>query len=393
MRIAYVCADPGIPVFGTKGCSIHVQEVVREMRNQGIEVQLFGMRSGRSPLPDFRDLPHHIFEPSWPREGAEREQFALQMNRHLAIALAANGPFDWIYERYSLWSYAGMQYAAAAGIPGILEVNAPLIDEQRLHRQLHDVPAAVNVARRVMSEATAVVCVSRTLQSYVRDCGASPDHIYVVPNGVALARYAPRYAGNAIHVERGPFTIGFVGSLKPWHGMSDLGRAFSLARAVEPQCRLLVIGDGPARDSLTDHLSPEAAASVEFTGEVPHSEIPAQLARMNVGVAPYPQLDNFYFSPLKVMEYMAAGLPVLASRVGDLSSWVTHGRTGYLYPSGDTGALAEGMVTLARSPTRCAQLGNAARRRVAQQNTWQHVVSQITSLANSNVLTAATRSA
>ena len=49
MRIAYVCADPGIPVFGTKGASIHVQEVIRAMRKRGAEVQLFTARPGDAP--------------------------------------------------------------------------------------------------------------------------------------------------------------------------------------------------------------------------------------------------------------------------------------------------------------------------------------------------------
>lgn len=66
MRLAYVCADPGIPVFGAKGASIHVQEVIRAFRRQGLQVRLFAMRLGGEPPADLRDLPVHCL-PEPPR--------------------------------------------------------------------------------------------------------------------------------------------------------------------------------------------------------------------------------------------------------------------------------------------------------------------------------------
>ena len=134
MRIAYICADPGIPVCGQKGCSIHVQEVIRSLRHQGAQVELFAARCDNPPPEDLADLIVHRLPPIPKLERAVREQVALSINDDLHRELEQAGPFDLIYERYSLWSYSAMELAQKINIPGILEVNAPLIEEQAKYR-------------------------------------------------------------------------------------------------------------------------------------------------------------------------------------------------------------------------------------------------------------------
>ena len=136
MRIAYVCADQGVPVFGRKGCSIHVQEVVRAFAQQGEQVELFTPRTEGEPPPGLEAVPVHGLPRPTEKEAAARERAALAANDALRSALEREGPFDLVYERYSLWSFAGMEHARAAGVPGLLEVNAPLIEEQVEHHTL-----------------------------------------------------------------------------------------------------------------------------------------------------------------------------------------------------------------------------------------------------------------
>ncbi len=59
MRVAYVCADPGVPVFGKKGCSVHAQEVIRSLRGRGASVELFARRLGGDPPPGLQAVPVH----------------------------------------------------------------------------------------------------------------------------------------------------------------------------------------------------------------------------------------------------------------------------------------------------------------------------------------------
>jgi len=177
--------------------------------------------------------------------------------------------------------------------------------------------------------------------------------------------------------------VGFVGSLKPWHGLSHLVNAFARLQQRVPEARLLIVGDGPGRGALGAELAERQLQSVtRLTGAVPPDQIPDLLARMDVAVAPYPASPNFYFSPLKVVEYMAAGLPVVVSDLGQLRHLVVNNVTGLLRPPGDEVALALALEDLWRSPSRRHSLGRAAQQHILAHHTWDAVAQQIIALAH-----------
>jgi glycosyltransferase involved in cell wall biosynthesis len=212
MRIAYVCADLGVPVFGSKGCSVHVQEVLRAFRALGANVSLFPARVGGVPPEALRDVPVCPL-PDVPKgDAADRERHAMAAQETLLERLRAAGPFDLVYERYSLWGWAGMRYAQQTFTPGILEVNATLIEEQRQHRSLVHANEAQSIARRAFTSASAVVTVSRQVADYVRQQGAPGSRVHVVPNGVDPERF-PDGLEPSSPTRDGVFTVGFVGSM------------------------------------------------------------------------------------------------------------------------------------------------------------------------------------
>src|SRR4030095_5963073 len=184
MRAAYICADSGVPVFGRKGCSIHVQEVIRALRRRGLTIDLFAARFDGAAPADLASVRTHPLP--LPSKGVwrEREEGAVAANHDLAQALRREGPFDFVYERHSLWSFAGMEYGAATAVPGLLEVNAPLISEQINHRRLAHRALAEASARRSFTSASASLAVSNDLVGYVRQFGCAPERVFVVPNGV-----------------------------------------------------------------------------------------------------------------------------------------------------------------------------------------------------------------
>src|SRR5882757_7601144 len=157
MHIAYVYTDPGVPVFGQKGCSVHVQEVVRALQQQRAEIELFATRFGGDAPRDLENVRTRQLPAVSKGPLAEREQVALAANGDLEQALRRAGPFDMVYERYSLWSFAAMEFAQRAAIPALLEVNAPLIEEQAEHRGLVDRASAVRVAQRVFGAASVLL--------------------------------------------------------------------------------------------------------------------------------------------------------------------------------------------------------------------------------------------
>ena len=383
MRIAYVCADPGIPVFGTKGASVHVQEVVRVLLEAGHTIDLFCRRTDGEPWPAAAAartegrLTVHELGRIRGTDVADRERRARAADTELRAAVAAAGPFDAVYERYSLWSTAGTAHAREHGIPAVLEVNAPLPLEQARHRGLVHVEEAHAVVRQAAADASAVVCVSAPVADWVRGeldaAGTAPADrpaVVVEANGVDVTRITPAAAA----ADR-PFTVGFVGTLKPWHGTETLLEAHALLRRSVPDARLLLVGDGPQAEA----LRAQAAAlgitdAVEMTGAVAPVDVPAHLHRMDVATAPYPAAGEGYFSPLKVYEYMAAGLPVVASAVGQLPDVVDHSSTGFLVPGSDPTALAGMLCVLASDRWLRERVGAAAREHVTSGHTWRHVV-------------------
>jgi glycosyltransferase involved in cell wall biosynthesis len=377
MRIAYVCADPGIPVFGHKGGSVHVQEVVRGLRKRGARVDLFaGRLGGRTPV-DFRDLAVIEIPIDRASDAAVRERACLDSNRLFSSVLAERGPFDLVYERHSLFAFAGMEYARRSGVPGLLEVNAPLVVEQATYRRLVDRAAAEEAARRAFTAASAILAVSRDLADRLEESSSLAGCVHVVPNGVDPDRF-PAGLVPARPKSPGEFVVGFVGSLKPWHGLTVLAEAFRLLSARRPHARLLVVGGGAGRAELEARIRAVGLeAKATFAGMVSPVDVPRWLASMDVAVAPYPRLADFYFSPLKLYEYMAAGLPVVASRIGQIGQAIVDGLTGVLCPPGDAEAFAAALDALSADEGLRFRLGREARREVLRSHTWTSVAERI----------------
>ena len=285
MRIAYVCADTGVPVFGSNGSSSHVRAVLRAMATHGAAIDLFASRLDGPPPPDLaairvRKLPRA----SRRLPQAERERRAVAANAELARGLAENGPYDLVYERHSLWSAAGMAAARVQGVPGLLEVNAPLLEETARFRTLVDHEAAARQVRRAFADASALLAVSSGVARYLEAFGEAAGKVHIVPNGVDPERFVParrqRAAGD-------PLTIGFLGSLRPWHGVDALIEATALLVHRGHDVRLVVIGKGPEQAALAalgERLG--IARRITWTGAVPETAVADELGRLDLAVAP-----------------------------------------------------------------------------------------------------------
>jgi glycosyltransferase involved in cell wall biosynthesis len=201
-----------------------------------------------------------------------------------------------------------------------------------------------------------VLAVSESLADMLACGGVDERKIDMSPNGVAAERFPPS------HRDRARFVVGFAGSLKPWHGLDTLVGAM----ADVPTVHLEVVGHGPL-DHLLDAIP---AGRLTRLGARPHSEVIRRMAGWDVGVAPYAPIDDFWFSPLKVLEYMAAGACPVVSDLGDAAQVLGYGRRGVLVPAGDTAALSAEIHALAHDRARAARLGDRARRWVSAERSW-----------------------
>ena len=97
---------------------------------------------------------------------------------------------------------------------------------------------------------------------------------------------------------------------------------------------------------------------------------------MDVGIMPE---SNFYGSPLKVIEYMATGIPTVAPRYGPLEELIEHGKEGFLFPPGKVEAAFEYITSLLCDPDKRLKMGSAAADSVTQRLTWRHNAERVIS--------------
>jgi glycosyltransferase involved in cell wall biosynthesis len=167
----------------------------------------------------------------------------------------------------------------------------------------------------------------------------------------------------------------FAGAFRSWHGVVHLSAALArLHRAGDTRFGAVFIGDGPERASA--ERAARDVPGVTFTGFLPHATLPAALAAADIGVAPFDPIKHaplrlgFYWSPLKIFEYMAVGLPVVAPALPRLKRLVEDGHEGVLYSPKDPRGLDQALVALADAATR-RRMGTAARARVVRDYSWR----------------------
>lgn len=372
MRVVHVSLDPGVPVFGGKGCSVHVQEVLRVLVAAGHDVHVVTTRPGGPAPAGLEDVTVHPVELPAGRSPAERETDLVAADARvgdLVTALVLEAEEALVYERYALFGCAAQEAARVLGVASVLEVNAPLPLEQARHRGLHDAVGADGRTARAFAAAARIVAVSSQVAAWVH--GVDPDaDVLVVPNGVDTARFVPAAGGTD-----GVLRIAFVGAFRPWHGVDLLVEAVGRladrpGRAVE----LVLIGDGPGRPAALERIA-ELGIRCDAAGALDPADVPARLATADVAVAPYPA-GGAYFSPLKVAEYLACGVATVAGSVGDLADTYADGRELLLVPAGDVEALVGALQRLRVRDGLRGDLAAAGRRAVVERGTWTHVVAR-----------------
>src|SRR3989449_8283203 len=374
MKVLYICADAGIPLDGTKGASVHVRQTIAALTRRGVDVTVLALRPGvPGPIAgrviSAGALIGRLQGRAGGRVAAQATALASAPDLDVQVPFSP-GDVDVIYERYSLWSLAGAVLAERLAAPLVLEVNAPLVEEQSRYRQLDLRGVAVEIERFLARRADALLCVSSTLRDRFARLRGSREGVHLFPNAVDLERFqeavtSPQGAGAR---KAGDTVIMFTGSFKPWHGVKDLLQAFALLLNDQRRTRLVLVGGGPERESLMRcAVELRIEANVTFTGAVSPEEGPALVALADIAVASYIPLNDFYFSPLKLGEYLAAGLPVVATACGDLDPLLRDGVSSLRVPPGNVPALARALGRLTGDPELRRRLGRAGRR-VAEEN-------------------------
>ncbi len=383
MKILYVASDQRVP--GTTGGSVHVEEVAEGLVGRGHDVHVVALPEKGSSDYSFAVheaqmlVPHRFFR--WTaRRGID--------------ALIDRTKPDVVMERYYNFGGEGVRSAHCRGIPSVLEVNAPMREPEGSRKARLDKFLLVEPMRRLREaqHRKAAALVTPLVSILPEDI--PPEKIHKVHWGANVNRFQPGVGRIGTSFPEDARVVVFSSSFRPWHGADVLVRAARhvLSAAPDDNVQFLFIGDGPA--------APEArqlarrlgiARHVFMPGAVSYREMPHYLALGALGVAPYqpsrlPQMRlGFFWSPLKIFEYMAMALPVVTLDVEPLREIVRPGQDGLLVAEDDADALGEAIVSLLQDPERSKAMGASGRQRVVDHFSWERHCEQLEEVLRSVV--------
>lgn len=381
MRILYVAS--AIELGETSGGSTHVSEVACGLRDLGHNVLVVarsGVRDRASAIRlgcgvGVKAVTHH-------------QQLAMLGTGVVRRAMSDFRP-DVVMERYYNFAGAGVLLAHRRKIPSLLEVNAPMVDPKGSLKSKVDRLLLGTLRRWAVKQGQWSAAIVTPLHTTVPP-EVPRSKIHELPWGGNVERFDPAMRqSKTSEIEQvkselglagdGPVAV-FLGSFRAWHGVGHFAEAARRLIVGGSGLSFLAIGGGPELEPLKEQVKgwDLPTGRLVFAGAQAHSRVPLMLALGEIGVAPFdlgasPALQEFgfYWSPLKVFEYMAMQMPVVTIDVNPLNTIVRDGQEGLLYPSGDIDALVNVLGQLERDDEARARMGASARQRVVAGYSWR----------------------
>ncbi|MBV9812934.1 MAG: glycosyltransferase family 4 protein [Acetobacteraceae bacterium] len=347
------------------GMSVHVEELVTAFLQNGHEVMVVGPSFYENNRFGGESRTVGLLRKLLPGALGELAELAYNIPayRRLRRAHRQFRP-DLIYERYNLFFLAGAWLTRRTGTPLYLEVNSPLAAERARFGSLRLQALAHRLERFTWRSARRVLAVTGVLRDIIAAEGVRRERIEVVPNGVVLSRFPAKPPPR----NRTEVVLGFVGFVRPWHGLDHVIRGMAEVATGRPVA-LMVVGDGPARPELEELAHTLGLDDrVRFTGVVEHAMVPGLVADFDIALQPS---VTGYASPLKIFDYMAAGRAIVAPDQPNIREILSDERTALLVDPADPNAVWAAIRRLAEDPELRARLGEAARAELERRDfTW-----------------------
>ncbi len=380
---------------GSHGGATHVVEVASELSKLGYQMHVVCARSdlreaARLSVTVAGGSDIHFYRYAWPKWVAGLTYPFIQR-------LAAKIHPDLIMERYYNFAGAGMLYAHRHNLPALLEVNALMLDPlSSRKRQLDRYMLFNRLKWWAETQSRWANQIVTPLHTTVPPA-IERTKIVELPWGANVARFDPTKVdfsaaaklraalGLPVRSDNVRVVV-FAGSFRHWHGVETLIEAAHLwlqnRDKADPELYFLLLGGGPLFEQVQRQVQEAGLESwVRLTGPIKYAEMPTYLSLADCGVAPFDTSRHaplreagFFWSPLKIFEYMAMALPTITPDLRPLNEIVRPSLDGFLYPEGDAPALAAMLQTaLAGGPqntVRLQQMGLAARARVVEKYSW-----------------------
>jgi glycosyltransferase involved in cell wall biosynthesis len=398
-RLLYLRPHAGAP-SSVGGSVTHSHEVIRSLGKLGVEVDAVTTDASIAATAAAESDPASQWNTSKPPVVLNAIPASAAFGGDLVLALnnlARAQEADVIYQRHARFSLAGPLLALLARRPLFLEYNG---SEPYFGTHWQRTPLMRRLAvceDAALTAASRVIVVSEVLRQSLIARGVAPGRIVLNPNGVDGSRFA---MGGGAEVRRelglddSTIIAGFVGSFGPWHGAPVLADALGRVARTKPTPHLLFVGDGPQRETterVLDLIGLRKRAS--FVGKVRPGDVHRYLDACDILVSPHVPLPGdaeFFGSPTKLFEYMAAGKAIVASRLGQIAEVLESGKTAILVTPGDPDELAAAVDLLAGDPRLRAELGANARHAALERHSWEQNASRVVAAYRSLVEDAPT---
>jgi glycosyltransferase involved in cell wall biosynthesis len=375
------------------GQAVHIEEMIAALQRQGHETILVGPSSfmatafgGSNPLVDRikRLIPGALYE-------LLEIAYSVKAFLRLRAAVRTHRP-DVIYERFSLFLFAGIWMRRLSGLPLLLEVNAPLYEERakndglRLHR------LGRWAQRLLWNRADHVLPVTGVLARTVAEYGVPRSRITVIPNGINPERFGAIPDTDAAKAALGlppRMVLGFTGFIRGWNAVHRLIDFVALHQD-QFDLHILVVGDGPARESLLEHARARGVADrLTIAGIVERDDVARYIAAFDIAVLPG---LTPYSSPLKLFEYLQLGRAIVAPNTENIREILTDGEDALLFDTARDGALETALARLCGDPALRVRLGESAHRTItAKSLTWDRNAERVVALAEAAISQARER--
>ncbi len=390
MLSVHTCPLAALGAKETGGMNVYVRELSRELGRMGVEIDIF-TRSQDSTIPRVVPMAESVrvvHLPAGPEAPLARERVYDHLDEFVdgveTWRLRRDVEYDLIHAHYWLSGVVGLTLRERWGVP-VLQMFHTLGDlKNRVARRVTDLEPTVRLDEevRLIASAERLVAASVAERAHlVRHMGADLERIAVVPCGVDTELFtpgAPDEARASLGLEDGPLIL-YVGRLAPIKGLETLLDAVALLARGGRRPRLVIVGgeadeprDGHEADLRRRIERLGITDLVGFVGAQRQEALRTHYVAADVTVLP----SHYESFGMVALEAMACGSPVIASRVGGLTTTVRDGVTGFLVPEGDVAALAGRLDALLGDPDLRWRLGREGVR-WAGQHRWPCVAEAI----------------
>ena len=367
------------------GSAIKGREFVEALRRLGHEVHLEWRSSQPKQSTSNQTDPENSRNPALQKFLKEPKRYMVNFKYLIQeYQILKRQTPDIFFPRLSYGNFSGLLLSKWLDLPMVVEADCPTTYEWEAFYS-KDAFKIGNLSMRVelanLKHADAVITQSKQLTEYYINHGIEPEKIHTIPNAADVNKFQPQDRDEKIMEKynlKNKIVIGWIGAGVSWTGIDILNETMHKLMKQYPSLMCLMLGSKKNMDFFRNHFQGNGYADrFVLPGFVPHEEIPKYLSCMDIVLAPYPQLDFFYASSMKLFEYMAAGKAIVATRIGQIADVIEEGKNGFLFDSETPGELYEKVHKLILSEDLRKKFGRNARLDAEETWNWDSVAKKM----------------